>query len=438
MVLVKRKMTEKLAQWMGKGDKRMPLIVHGARQVGKTYTVREFGLQHYRDMIYVNFETNVRLAAIFEENISPQHIINHLEMFFGQRITPGETLIFFDEVQVCERALTSLKYFCEDAPHYHVIAAGSLLGVAVNRTKYSFPVGKVDMLVQYPLDFEEFLWACGQEILAGQIRRCYHSDTPLSEALHNLALEYYRFYMVVGGMPAAVNGYWAEKRLIDATAVHALILNAYVADMSKYASASEATKIMACFNSIPAQLSKDNRKFQYKVVQKGGSATLFGASLDWLSAAGVIAKCNKIEHGYMPPAVYQSLSSFKVYMSDVGLLTTKSGLVAHDILSGFKNSYVGALTENYVANALSVNGFSLYYWESDSIAKVDFVVQDYDKVVPIEVKADIHVKSRSLSVYMSKYDPPYALRISAKNFGFVSKVKSVPLYAVFCIGEGVN
>ncbi len=430
---MKRKIEHKLQEWKQKGQKRMPLIVHGARQVGKTYTIREFGRENYKDVIYVNFETNARIAADFEENIAPDHIINRLELFFGKKIDPQNTLIVFDEVQACERALTSLKYFCEDAPKYHLIAAGRLLGVAVNRKKYSFPVGKVEMLTLPALDFEEFLWASGKHSLAEEIRRCFESNAPLGGATHELALDTYRTYMVVGGMPGVVKEFIEAGHMIDAINMQALILDTYIADMSKYTSTAEAAKVMACYNSIPAQLGKENHKFQYKVVQKGGSASLFGASLDWLSAAGVITRCNKIEHGFTPLEVYRDLSSFKIYMNDVGLLTLKSGTVPHDILSCAPNRFIGALTENYVANTLSANGFPLYYWESGSQAEIDFVIQDYDKAIPIEVKSDIHTRSRSLAVYMQKYTSEYAIRISARNFGIMNRVKSVPLYAVFCI-----
>jgi len=429
---MRRKMLDKLTSWKNNSG-RKPLILHGARQVGKTWLLGEFGKKYYNSVVYINFETNTRLAREFDSDISPNFLLNRMELFFEKRILPGETLIIFDEVQVCERALTSLKYFCEDAPEYHVIAAGSLLGVAINREKYSFPVGKVGLLILYPLDFEEFLWANGRELLANEIRTCFENNRPMSDALHQLALELYKTYLVVGGMPAAVNEYLREKRMIDAADIQNLILNTYIADMAKYATPSDAAKALACFNSIPAQLAKDNRKFQYKVVQKGGSASLFGASIDWLSAAGIIVKCYKIEHGQMPPMVYQDLISFKIYMIDVGLLTLKSGIVPHDVMGKGNNLFVGAITENYVANALHANGFQLFYWTSASQAEVDFVIQDFDKVIPVEVKANLHVKSRSLSVYVQKYKPEYTIRISAKNFGFENRIKSVPLYAVFCI-----
>jgi hypothetical protein len=429
---IKRKMLQKLIVWKDRHN-RKPLILHGARQVGKTWLIHEFGKAHFDDVIYINFETNVRFAKEFDADISPAFLLNRMELFFEKHIISGKTLIVFDEVQVCERALTSLKYFCEDAPEYHVVAAGSLLGVSLNRERYSFPVGKVELLTLFPLDFEEFLWASEREQLAAAIRKAYEENQPMGGGLHQLALELYRTYLVVGGMPAAILEYGKDFRMFAARDVQNLILSTYVADMAKYATPLESTRTLACFNSIPAQLAKDNRKFQYKVVQKGGSTSLFGVSLDWLSTAGLLLKCNKITQGLMPPAIYQDLASFKVYMSDVGLLVMKSGMVPHDVVGDSNNPFLGAITENYVAAALHANGYALFYWESDSIAEVDFVIAHDDKVIPVEVKANEHVRSRSLSVYAQKYKPQYAIRISAKNFGFENGIRAIPLYAVFCL-----
>ncbi|HCC07782.1 MAG TPA: ATPase [Clostridiales bacterium] len=431
---MKRKIIDELIKW--KEDKnRKPLIVHGARQVGKTYVIREFGKGHYKNIIYVNFEIDLELAKDFTDNISPEFIVNRMELYFGETIKKGETLIFFDEIQACGRALTSLKYFCEDAPEYHVIAAGSLLGVAINKEKYSFPVGKVSMMNLYPMDFEEFLWAQGRELVANEIRRCYSSNEEMSQSIHGLCMEQYKTYLIVGGMPGVIKRYIEEQKVIETQVVKNEILSSYTADMSKYATNSEATKIKASYDSIPSQLAKDNKKFQYKVIQKGGTATMFGEAIHWLEAAGVVLKCFKIEHGHMPPRAYRDLSSFKLYMSDIGLLTLKANLPLHALMSSDTNNstFIGALTENYVAQALLNNGFDLHYWTSKDTAEVDFVIQKESDIIPVEVKANENVKSRSLSVYISKYKPPYAIRISAKNFGFENNIKSVPLYAVFCI-----
>ena len=342
-------------------------------------------------------------------------------------------MIILDEIQSCERALTSLKYFCEETPEYHIVAAGSLLGVAINRQRYSFPVGKVETITLYPLDFEEFLWARGREALCEEIHRAYETMEPLPEALHQEAIELYREYLLIGGMPACINAFLNSGSLLDVPLVQNEILDNYIADMAKYASNTDSVKIRACYNSIPAQLAKDNKKFQYKVVQKGGSATLFGASIEWLNLAGVVLKCQRINQAYEPIAVYADLSAFKLYMGDVGLLTMKSGISQQTVLSGEGNTFMGAVTENYVAQQLASKGYDLYYWESGSTAELDFVLQKGSRIVGIEVKKGEHVRSRSLSVFINNYKPACSIRLSLKNFGEKDKLKSIPLYAIFCI-----
>jgi len=339
----------------------------------------------------------------------------------------------FDEIQSCERALTALKYFCEETPEFHIAAAGSLLGVAINRQKYSFPVGKVEAITLYPLDFEEYLWARGKEFLCREIRAAYDSMEPLPDALHQEAIELYREYLLIGGMPACINAFLKRGSFLDVPLVQSEILDNYIADMAKYASNADSVKIRACYNSIPAQLAKDNKKFQYKVVQKGGSATLFGASIEWLNLAGVVLKCQRINQAFEPIAVYADLSAFKLYMGDVGLLTMKSGISQQTVLSGEGNTFMGALTENYVAQQLAAKGYDLYYWESSSTAELDFVLQKGNQIIGVEVKKGEHVRSRSLSVFVSNYKPAYSIRLSLKNFGEKDGLKSVPLYAVFCV-----
>ena len=431
---MKRKISAKLIAWKLKKG-RKPLIIQGARQVGKTFIINEFGHEYFSNIIYINFEADATLSSVFNNNLSPTYLLNRIEIYFNKKIDPENTLIFFDEIQANERALSSLKYFCENAPEYYIIAAGSLLGVMVNRENYSFPVGKVEFLTLFSMDFEEFLWANSQVPLSEEIRKHYYTNSAFD--MHNFALELYNDYLIIGGMPAVVSEYLKEKRMIDIIPVQGQIINSYIADMAKYATPHETSKIMMAYNSIPAQLAKDNRKFQYKVIQKGGSSSLFGATIDWLTAAGVVLKCNKIEKGEMPLAAYQNLTSFKLYMSDVGLLTHKSGISMHIILSPntVNNPFTGSLAENYVANMLVANGFPLYYWTSEDIAEIDFVIQCGTEIIPIEVKANINVRSRSISVYKNKFHPPYTIRISGKNFGFENDIKSVPLYAAFCIGN---
>ncbi len=411
----------------------MPLIVNGARQVGKSYILQAFGRHEFDNCIIVNLETDKALAEKFEENITPAPIIQYLESAHSQRIIPGKTLIILDEIQTSERALTSLKYFCEQAPEYHVVAAGSLLGVAINRKKYSFPVGKVDELTLFPMDFEEFLWASDKAHLAGLIRQHFDSNEPLD--VHSIAITLYNQYLLVGGMPAAVKAFFNTNSFVATADIQNRILKEYIADMAKYAEPAVSIKIRACYESIPAQLAKENHKFQYSVVQKGGSATIFGESIEWLKYAGVVLKCQKIARGIMPIKVHVDLSDFKLYMADVGMLTMQSGIAAQAILSPLETdgTFIGAIAENYVAQALSANLTPLFYWKNDNTAEMDFVIQKGMDVIPVEVKAGVRVRSKSLGIFMEKYKCPYAIRISKKNFGLENGVKSVPLYAVFCI-----
>ncbi|MDD4760920.1 MAG: ATP-binding protein, partial [Bacteroidaceae bacterium] len=250
--------------------------------------------------------------------------IQFLEAAKEQKITAGKTLLIFDEIQACERALTSLKYFYEQTPEYHVVAAGSLFGVALNRQKYSFPVGKVNEMNMYPLDFEEFLWAMNREQLAEEIKTHYAQNSAMPEALHQIALELYKQYFIVGGMPAAIVSFITTNSFVKVQPIQNNILNEYIADMAKYAEPATSIKIRACYNSIPAQLAKENTKFQYKVVQRGGTATIFGEAIEWLIFAGVVLKCQRLEHGYIPINAYSDLSNFKMYMGDIGMLTLRS------------------------------------------------------------------------------------------------------------------
>ena len=431
---MKRKIERELLEW--KNDMfHKPLILHGARQVGKTYILRKFGEDHYSNTAYFNLESNQTVASYFDENISPDKIIRYLEASIGKKIIPGETLIIFDEIQSCERAMTSLKYFYEDAPEYHIAAAGSLLGVAINREHTSFPVGKVTIKKLHPLDLEEYLWAVSEQLLCEEIHSCYNKLTPLPIPLHQKAMDRYREYLIVGGMPGGINVFNRTGSFIDVANAKEDILSSYTSDMAKYASPSESVKIRACFNSIPAQLSKENRKFQYKIVQKGGSATIFGSSLDWLDQSGVILKCNRVEQGKEPLPAYIDLSSFKIYMGDTGLLLQKSGLSMQTILSNEPNAFLGAITENYIAQQLASKGYTLQYWAtSNSQAELDFVFQKQADITALEVKSSEHVRSRSLYMFMQKYEPKRAIRMSAKNFGVTdNNILCIPLYAAFCI-----
>lgn len=287
----------------------------------------------------------------------------------------------------------------------------------------------------FPLDFEEFLWALGYNDLAQEIRVHYADNTPMSNALHKTALNLYKQYLIIGGMPAAVQSFVTTNSYINVQIVQNNIFNEYIADMAKYADNATSVKIRACYNSIPAQLAKENRKFQYKIVQKGGTATIFGESIEWLNFAGTVLKCQKITQGTIPIAVHAYFPDFKLYLSDVGMLTIKSRLPEQMLLEedNEDNMFMGMMTENYVAQAFAAKRIPLYYWKNDNAAEVDFVVQQGVNVIPVEVKSGKNIRSRSLMLFVKQYHCPYAIRISQKNFGFENNIKSVPLYAVFCV-----
>ena len=428
-----RKIMTQLQAWK-ESPRRMPLLLDGARQVGKTYTALTFGKEQYRNTVYFNMEDSAEIQAIFERDFNMERLIRELSAKAGQSIFPGDTLIILDEIQACERALTSLKYFCENGPEYHVIAAGSLLGVALKREKYSFPVGKVDRLTLYPLDFEEFLWATGNRPLAEMIHEAYQEFTPLS--LHDTALDLYRKYLVVGGMPQPVSIYAETKDFNFVLAVQKALNDAYIADMAKYATPQETVKIMAAWGSIPAQLAKENHKFQYRVIRSGARAYEYEIPLQWLESAGMINRCVRVTEGKMPLTAYADNEAFKIYMVDTGLLCSKFGIAANAVLTGEHrmDGFKGALAENYIMQALMTNGIRPYYWTLQQRAELDFVFQDRQgNIIPLEGKSADHVRSKSLNTFMSRYDCPYAIRVSARNFGFENGIQSIPLYGLFCL-----
>lgn len=431
---MRRKIMYSLCEWKAKHG-RMPLVLNGARQVGKTYVLEEFGRQYYANTVRFNMEADSRARMVFEEDLNPQTVILQLESISSQRILPNDTLLILDEIQASERALIALKSFCEQAPEYHVCAAGSMLGVAVHREKYSFPVGKVDELQLFPLDFEEFLWAMSKQYLAEQIYQHAQTNTTMPSALHEEALALWRQYMVVGGMPAVVAEYVQSNSIVRLADIQQRILNEYVADMAKYAPPATSVKIRSCYNSIPAQLAKENHKFQYKVVQRGGSATIFGESIEWLNYAGVVLKCQEVENAIIPLAAYADLGDFKLYMSDVGLLTMKSGMPSALILSPLPvdNTFMGSIAENYVAQALAARHIPLYYWRNSNTAELDFLWAQDIRIIPIEVKKGLHTRAKSMNQFRLTYHPEVAIRISQKNFGLDEGIRSIPFYAVFCM-----
>ena len=429
-----RKVIRFLEDWQN-SPHRKPLILQGARQVGKTYSILEFGRTHYDNVAYFKVETNPKHNETFDENISPDYLIPILSHIAGQTIVREKTLIVFDEVQLCERALTSLKYFCEDAPDYHIIVAGSLLGVAVNRARFSFPVGKVDMKTLYPMDIEEFMLAMGEETLVQQIRQCFDANTPLPSALHEAALMLYRQYLVVGGMPECVLQFVETKDYILIRHTQDTILASYLNDMSKYNTLNEIKKTRLTYDNITVQLSKKNTRFQYKLIKKGGRASEFENAIEWLTLSGIVSQIYKVEQIKKPLENYRDIDSFKIYVSDLGLLCAKKDLAATDILYMVDeiNDFKGGMTENYVNTHLTINGYKTYYWESNRGAEIDFIIQRDTHIIPIEVKAADNTRAKSLKLYMDTYKPAYAIKLSTKNFGFEDNKKIVPLYAVFCI-----
>lgn len=429
-----RKISQKLLAWK-ESPFRKPLLLQGARQVGKTFSVLEFGRNNYENVAYFNFETNTQLNATFEENIEPEYLLPILSHIAGTSIIKEKTLIIFDEVQLCERALTSLKYFCEQAPEYHIIALGSLLGVAVNRKTYSFPVGKVDMLTMYPMDMEEFLLALDENYLLEKIKACFADKTAMPAALHQSALELYRQYLVVGGMPEAVMIFSKTKDYVFVRHIQDTILTSYLNDMSKYNTENEIKKTRLTYDNITVQLSKKNTRFQYKLIKSGARAAEFENAIEWLILSGIVDQVYKVEQIKKPLANYRDIDAFKIYLSDVGLLCAKKDIIANDILYMVDelNDFKGGMTENYVHNQLKINDYTTYYWESDRGAEIDFIIQREGKLIPIEVKAADNTRAKSLKLYMDRFEPAYAIKLSTKNFAQEDNKLIIPLYAAFCI-----
>ena len=444
---MKRKITQRLIDWKNRPGHK-PLILQGARQVGKTYILEEFGKEHYKNYVKVSLDLVPDVGNFLKSNINPMEIIAFLEALYNVRILPHETLVILDEIQDCKRALLALKYFQEDYPQYDIVAAGSLLGVAINqgnkpeeednneeKEEFSYPVGKVDELSLFPMDFEEFLWATGNDILAQEIRAHFLSNEAMPASVHSLALDLYQKYLVVGGMPESVQKWVDTNSYLECRTVQQSILVGYNGDMAKYAKPATTVKIRACFNSIPAQLAKENRKFQYKLAMKGGTAKIFGEAIEWLILAGTVHKCKLISHGFIPISAQEDDSDFKIYMSDIGLLNTKAQMPVPMLLNSIEtdNTFLGSVAENYVGQALRANGITLRYWKNDNTQEVEYILQDGANVIPVEVKKGRKVDAISLNNFKKTYNCPFAYRISGKNFGFANEIKSVPLYAVFCI-----
>ncbi len=429
-----RKIEEYLKVWK-ESKYRKPLILQGARQVGKTYSVLAFGHKYYENAVYFNFETNPKLNETFEESIDPDYLIPLLSHMAKQTIVKEKTLIIFDEIQLCEKSLTSLKYFYEKTPEYHIIVAGSLLGVAVNRYSFSFPVGKVDIKTMYPMDIEEFMLALNQDALIKKIKECFNTNTPMPKVLHESALELYKQYLIVGGMPECVMQFALTNDYILVRHSQEMILQSYLNDMSKYNVSNEIKKTRLTYDNITVQLSKANTRFQYKLIKKGARALEFENAIEWLCLSGIVSKVYRVEQIKKPLENYRDIDSFKIYVSDLGLLCAKKDLNASDILymSEQLNDFKGGMVENYVQVQLTISGFNTYYWESKRGAEIDFVIKHNDKLIPIEVKSADNVMAKSLKTYMETYKPDYAIKLSTKNFGYKDNIKTIPLYATFCL-----
>lgn len=425
-----------LAQWHE--DKyRKPLVIQGARQVGKTNAVLEFGRKHYDNVAYFNFQTSPILGKTFNEELSPAYFLPILSHISGQTITKGRTLIVFDEIQLCERALTSLKYFCEEAPEYHVIAAGSLLGVAVNREKYAFPVGKVDRYTMYPMNMEEFLIALGEQDLVARIKVCFTDHQPMPAALHELALKLYRQYLVIGGMPEAVARFVETGDFTQVRHIQDTIQMDYLDDMSKYQdNSSEIKKTRLTYGTIAVQLSKKNTRFQYKLIKKGARAAEYENAIQWLVTSNLVHQVYRAEQIMKPIDNYKDIDDFKIFLSDMGLLCAQKDIRPDDVFFMEEElvEFKGGMIENYVDNQLTINGLRTTFWRNEKGTKeVDFVVSLDGKLIPIEAKSGERVPSVSLNDYIKEFKPAYSIWISQRNFGFENGILLVPLYAVFCI-----
>lgn len=346
-------------------------------------------------------------------------------------------LIILDEIQSCPKALTSLKMFCEQEKDYHIMALGSLLGIATHRDSFSYPVGKVNQMEMFPLDFEEFLLAYEQEELVEKIKKSYREDLCLDETYHNIAIDFYKKYLFVGGMPEIVKCYIDSENEELVTIKQNEIINQYLFDMNKYNTESEKGKTQLIYKNISRQLAKENKKFKYSLIKSSARARDYEESIEWLELAGIVNKINRLEQIKLPLNIYSSISDFKLYMSDVGLLTALGNLKYEDIGSKNEllNDFMGGLVENYSFNQLRYNKLNLYYWVYDNSAEVDFITRIVDDIIPIEVKSGYRTRSKSLNKYIESFNPAYAIRVSEKNFGFENGIKSVPLYAVFCVSK---
>lgn len=425
---MQRFITEELIKWKNSKD-RKPLILKGARQVGKTYILKDFGSKYYDNVAYFNFDHDDGLASLFLNTKDPKRIIEQLSLVNGKKINPVSTLIIFDEIQECPNALNSLKYFCEEAREYHVVCAGSLLGIRLSKT--SFPVGKVDFLSLYPMTFSEFLIADDSENLV-EVMRKTSEIVNIPKIFEDELIEKLKTYYIVGGMPEVVYSWVNDKDIEKVNKIQHNILSAYENDFSKHTDASEANKISLIWNGIPSQLSRENKKFVYQVVKEGARAREYEGALNWLNDANLITKCYLVNKCAFPLKAYYDLSAYKIYMNDVGLLRRMSNLDSSIILKENKllEEFKGAFTENYVANVLNYLFDEAPNYYTFDRNEIDFVIQKNNKIIPIEVKSDKNTNHNSLTKYNTKNDNEISLRFSLNNLSKDGKIVNIPLYFI--------
>lgn len=410
-----------------------PFMVVGARQVGKTYVINQFCKDNFDDYIYINLLENVNVVNIFEDKIN---IIDKIEKFKKviHREIKEDTVIFFDEIQESEELISSLKYFCEDKFPYKIVCAGSLLGVKLNRFHSSFPVGKVLISHMYPMSFKEFLMAIGKKNYIPLIEECYVENKAMVSSFHEELINDFRTFLCIGGMPKVVEEYVSNKDFINNKFLLNTIIESYIADMKKYTlNIYESLKIERMYNSIPSQLAKENKKFQFSKVEKSARLRDYETALSWLIASLQVIPCYNTIKQEIPLKAYIDNTSFKLYMNDLGLLVSLVDLDYSNIINNDNFMYKGALVENYVALELIKNNYNLYYYNKPQVMEIDFLINNKNMIIPIEVKANDNVRSTSLNKFISKKRVDYGIRISTKNFGLENNIKSVPLYAVFCI-----
>ncbi len=425
-----RFITDSLIRWKQSAS-RKPLILRGVRQCGKTYALKQFGASEYQSVAYFNFEENKAIGNVFEQDFDVNRIVLELSAISNMKIEKGSTLVIFDEIQECGRALTSLKYFCENGPEYHIACAGSLLGIALHEGG-SFPVGKADFLDMYPMSFSEFLLATGNNGILEYLNG--FNGPEISKAIAPMAEQLLKEYLIVGGMPEAVATWTREKDVLNVERIQRQILSSYELDFAKHAGYREYPKLSAIWASIPAQLSKPNAKFIFSAVKKGMRAKDLEDALVWLIDAGLIYRVCKVEKPSIPLSGYADSSYFKIYFSDVGLLRTMAGVSAETILGslGSYTEFKGAIAENFVLNELvKSSGQTPYYWVSGNSAEVDFLTQVGQDVVPIEVKAEKNTKAKSLGVYIDAYSPSCAVRASLRGEVGGDRITRLPLYLMW-------